>query len=186
MAGLLMKMTSPGMTPGQLRARIQSDRSTEMAYRRAIIGVSLIGAASMAAVALLQTGIVKRLPDPPTRRPRFDTEKVNFSDEAYSYGMPDGPLTLGMHAANLALAAAGPPERYRDRPIIPIAATTFSGLQAAIAAKYLFYQMPYVDRAWCPYCIVDALTHFATFALTLPETAKALEVGAPRLSNRSI
>jgi uncharacterized membrane protein len=53
-------------------------------------------------------------------------------------------------------------------------ATVLSGAQAAVAAKYLFYQMPYVDRAWCPYCIVHALTHFATFALTLPETTEAL------------
>ncbi|MFC1457952.1 vitamin K epoxide reductase family protein [Microvirga arabica] len=170
----LMEATSPGLSPRQLRDRIQNDRSREMKYRRAIVGVSLIGMASMACVTLFQTGIVKRLPDPPTRRPRFDTEKVNSSEEAYSYGMPDGPLTLGMHAANLTLAAAGPPERYKDRPWLPVLATVSSGAQAAVAAKYLFYQMPYVDKAWCPYCVVDTLTHFATFALTLPETVRAV------------
>jgi hypothetical protein len=35
-------------------------------------------------------------------------------------------------------------------------------------------EMPKVDRAWCPYCVLDALTHFATFALTLPEARKAI------------
>ncbi|WP_230534074.1 vitamin K epoxide reductase family protein [Microvirga roseola] len=170
----LMEATSPGLSPRQLRDRIQNDRGREMRYRRAIVSVSLIGMASMAAVTLFQTGIIKRLPDPPVRRPRFDTERVNSSKEAYSYGMPDGPLALGMHAANLAMAAAGPPQRYEDRPWLPVLATVSSGAQAAVAAKYLFHQMPYVDKAWCPYCVVDALTHFATFALTLPETTRVI------------
>lgn len=43
-----------------------------------------------------------------------------------------------------------------------------------MAAKYLFYDMPYVDEAWCPYCIADALTHFTTFGLTLPEAIAAV------------
>src|SRR3546814_7620512 len=104
----------------------------------------------------------------------FHSDKVNSSNEAYGYGMPDGPLTLAAHSANVVLAAAGPPERYQDRPWIPLLASMISGTQAAVAAKYLFYTMPKVDKAWCPYCITDALTHFATFALTLPETGKAL------------
>ncbi|MGP9820658.1 vitamin K epoxide reductase family protein [Salinarimonas sp. NSM] len=170
----LMEATSPGYTPERLEARIRHDRSRDMAYRRAIVATSLVGMASMAFVTLFQTGTVRRLPDPPTRRPHFDTAKVNTSDEAYSYGMPDGPLTLAMHAANLSLAAAGPPERWRERPWIPVAASAFSGAQAAVAAQYLFYRMPFVDRAWCPYCMVDALAHFASFGLSLPETAKAL------------
>ena len=33
--------------------------------------------------------------------------------------------------------------------------------------------MPYVDKAWCPYCIVDALAHFATLGLVLPEAVEA-------------
>jgi len=41
----------------------------------------------------------------------------------------------------------------QDAPLV-------AGAQATIAAKYLFYQMPKVDKAWCPYCIADAVTHF--------------------------
>lgn len=174
MKRVLMEATSPGYTPERLMRRVRHDRSREMAYRRAIVATSLVGMASMAFVTLFQTGAVRRLPDPPTRRPRFDTAKVNTSDEAYSYGMPDGPLTLSTHAANLTLAASGPPERWRERPWIPVAASAFSGAQAAVAAKYLFHDMPYVHRAWCPYCVVDALAHFASFGLSLPETARAI------------
>lgn len=170
----LMHATSGDMNPQDLRRRIQWDDSSEMRLRRAVVGVSLVGAASMAIVSLFQTGIIKHLPDPPVQRPHFHSDKVNSSTEAFGYGMPDGPIALTTHGVNTMLAAAGPPGRYRDRPWIPILATAFAGAQAAVAAKYLFYTMPKVDKAWCPYCITDALMHFATFALTVPETGKAI------------
>jgi len=134
--------------------------------------------AAMGLVALLQTGIVKKLPDPPVDTPNFDTEKVNLSEEAFSYGMPDAPLVLVTHAINVAIASAGPPDRHQDRGWLPLAAVATALPQAAMAAKYLFYQMPKVDKAWCPYCVVDALTHFTTLALALPEVMKALGFGS--------
>jgi uncharacterized membrane protein len=170
---LLMNATSPGLSPEQLCEELQHDQSDDMRRRRAIIAASMVGGVAMGFVSLLQTGMVRHLPDPPTRRPHFDTDKVNSSREAYGYGMPDGPLTIAMHSANLALAAAGPPDRAEDRPWLPILAAITSGAQAAVAAKYLFYTMPKVDKAWCPYCVTDATTHFATFALTLPEAMRA-------------
>ena len=170
----LMWATSGDLTPSDLRRAIQEDDGQDIALRRAITAVSLVGVASMAVVSLFQMGLVKHLPDPPVRRPRFESDQVNSSDEAYGYGMPDGPLTVFAHGANMSLAAAGPPDRWRNRPWLPILATLASAAQAAIAAKYLFYQMPKVEKAWCPYCILDALTHFATFGLTLPETVKAV------------
>lgn len=177
MKELLMEATSGDMNPEELARSIRYDDRREMRARRAIVGASLLGMAAMGIVALLQTGIVKTLPDPPVDTPNFDTEKVNTSEEAFSYGMPDAPLVLVTHAINVAIAAAGPADRYRDRPWLPLAALAMALPQAGMAAKYLFYQMPKVDKAWCPYCVVDALTHFATVALTLPEAARALGFG---------
>ena len=111
MKQLLMQMTSGGMQPQALRRSIQESDSSEMASRRAIVGVSLVGIASMAIVSLYQMGAVRHLPDPPVRRPHFHSDKVNASTEAFGYGMPDGPLTIGAHAANIMLAAAGPDDR---------------------------------------------------------------------------
>lgn len=177
MAGLMMQVTGGDMSPEELEQSIRHDQRPEMRYRRAVVGVSLMGMAAMGIVTLLQTGIVKKLPDPPTKKPNFDTEKVNTSDEAFSYGMPDAPLVLVSHATNIAIAAAGPADRYDKRPWLPLAALATALPQALMAAKYLFYQMPKVDKAWCPYCVVDALTHFATVALTLPEAARAIGIG---------
>ena len=160
-----------GSTPGDLRREFQRDRSATMRRRRAVIAVSLLGIATMAATTLLQMGAVKRLPDPSFGR--FDTRKVNLSDEAFGYGGPDSPINILAHALNIVLASTGAPDRARRHPWLPMLAALLEMPQSAVAAKYLFYQMPYVDKAWCPYCIIDALAHFATLGLVLPEAAEA-------------
>ena len=160
-----------GATPDRLRDQIQGDQSRNMRLRRAAAAVSLLGIGAMAITTLLQMGIVKRLPDPPIGK--FDTKKVNSSDEAYSYGGPDSPINIVAHGVNLILASTGAPDRARQHAWLPLLAVAMELPQTVVAAKYLFYQMPYVDRAWCPYCILDALTHFATLGLVLPEAADA-------------
>jgi len=160
------------LEPQELRRGIQRSQSREMRLRRGVVATSLLGIASMAIVTLLQSGILKHLKDPP--KGNFKSDKVNSSDEAYSYGGPDAPIAITSHAVNIVLATTGMPERSVTQPWLPLLAALTAGAQAAMAAKYLFYQMPKVDKAWCPYCIFDALTHFATVALTLPEAARTM------------
>jgi hypothetical protein len=57
MKQLLMQATSGDMSPEELQEQIQNSDSPEMACRRAIVGVSLIGIGAMAIVSLLQTGL---------------------------------------------------------------------------------------------------------------------------------
>ena len=159
-----------GEEPDALRRYLQDGSDGELARRRGTIVLSLIGIAAMAATTLLQMGVVKRLPDPPGN---FDTRKVNSAEEAYSYGGPDSPIAITGHGANMILASLGGAAREQRHPWLPLLATLVAAAQAKTAARYLLYTMPKVDRAWCPYCIVDALTHFATVALTLPDAARA-------------
>lgn len=160
-----------GNDPRALQQTLQHGQETSLQLRRGTIVVSLIGIGAMAATALLQTGVVKRLPEP--KRGDFDTRKVNSSPEAYSYGGPDSPVAIAAHGVNMVLAATGGADRAEHQPWLPMLAAAFAGAQAATAARYLFHTMPKVDKAWCPYCIVDALMQFATFALTLPEGVRA-------------
>lgn len=162
-----------GHSPKQLRLDTRGDRSPNMRRRRGAVAVSLIGIGAMAFTSMLQMGMVRRLPDPPIRK--FDTKRVNLTDEAFSYGGPDSPIVILLHAINMVLATTGGADRARHHPWLPLLAATLSGAQSAMAAKYLFYQMPYVDEAYCPYCIVDALAHFATLGLVLPEAVEAAE-----------
>lgn len=169
-----MKPTEPnddGMTPQRLRKELQEGDTNHLRRRRAIVGLSLVGMASMAAVSLLQTGIIKHLPDPPLRG--FNSDKVNSSDTAYYFGVPDGTMSLASLAANIPIAAFGGADRAQTQPWVPLVAAGKSAVEAAAAAWY-FYQMPTKEKAWCGYCIVGALTSFGIWALTLSEARDAL------------
>jgi uncharacterized membrane protein len=128
--------------------------------------------ASMAAVSLLQTGVIGHLPDPPSEA--FDSDKVNSSDTAYGLGVPDGTLSLASLGANVPLAGFGGEDRAQRFPLVPLAAAVKAGVEAAVASWY-FYQMPVKEKKWCAYCIAGAMANLAIFGLTIPEARRALK-----------
>jgi uncharacterized membrane protein len=158
------------LRPQELRKELQQEETPNLRRRRAIIGPSLVGMGAMGMVSLLQTGVVKHLPDPPLES--FDSDKVNSSDTAYMLGVPDGPLSLASFAANVPLAAFGGADRTHHQPLIPLVAATKAGIEAMVAGWY-FYQMPAKEKKWCGYCTTGALMNFAIFALTLPEAKES-------------
>ena len=160
-----------GSKPQRLRRELRQGGTGNLRRRRAIVGLSLVGVGAMAAVSLLQTGVIKHLPDPPLDS--FDSDKVNSSDTAYMLGAPDGTLSLASLAANVPLAAFGGAGRAKERPLVPLLAAGKAAVEAAIAGWY-FYQMPAKEKKWCGYCIVGALANFGVFALTLPEAKESL------------
>lgn len=171
MQGMLQKLDKT--EPDKLRKDLRWGDSPELRLRRATVTASLIGIASMGVVSLFQSGVTKHLKDPPLRD--FDSDKVNSSDTAYGWGMPDAPISIVSHSVNLALATAGGDDRAEKKPWLPLAATAAASLPAATSARYLFYQMPVREKGWCLYCIVDALAHIATFGFTLWGAYKVLK-----------
>lgn len=159
--------------PAVLRRDLRAGAAPEILLRRAIVGASLIGTACMAITTMFQMGMLKHLADPPIED--FDSDKVNASDLAYGWGLPDSPLSIGSHAAAIALAATGGLDRADRQPLVPLAATAAAAPAAVTAARYLFHDMPVTERGWCPYCIVDALAHIAVLGFTLWESKKAIE-----------
>jgi len=166
-----MQTITAEMKPQQLRRELQEGRNDDLWRRRAIIGLSLVGAAAMTAVSLFQTGVVKHLPDPPLES--FDSDKVNSSDTAYMLGVPDGTLSLASLAVNIPLAALGGANRAVEQPVVPLLIAGKAAIEAVVAGWY-FYQMPAKEKAWCGYCITGALANIGIAALTLPEAKKAL------------
>jgi uncharacterized membrane protein len=167
----LTQMLGGSMEARQLRKELQQGDSGDLQRRRWIIGLSLIGMASMAAVSLFQTGMVRHLPDPPLDS--FNSDKVNSSRTAYQLGVPDGTVALAGLAANVPIAAFGGADRVQKQPWVPLVAAGKAAVEAAAAGWY-FYQMPTREKAWCGYCITGALANFGILALTLPEAWKAL------------
>lgn len=165
-----LDLPSPHALRGDLRT---NDRDPGILLRRALIGTSLIGMATMGIVTLFQSGAIRHLPDPPLEG--MDSDGVNSSDTAYGWGMPDAPLSLISHAFNIAIATIGGADRIRQQPWIPLVASIAAAPSAAVSAKYVFYQMPVEEKGWCPYCIVDGLAHIAAFGFTLWESGKALD-----------
>ncbi len=51
------------------------------------------------------------MPDIPL--PFFDTNKVNASEDAYRFGVPDGPISATVYGLTMALAAVGGDEECK-------------------------------------------------------------------------
>ena len=69
---------------------------------RLVIGSCCVALATLVPVALYQTGILPRLPDPPLRI--FDSERITMSAAAHPLGIPDGLLGLASFGTTLVLA----------------------------------------------------------------------------------
>lgn len=88
-----------GHSPRDLVEQTRHDQSPDMRRRRGTVAVSLLGIGAMAFTTMLQMGVVRRLPDPPIRK--FNTKRVNLSDEAFSYSGPDSSIVILKHAINM-------------------------------------------------------------------------------------
>jgi Vitamin K epoxide reductase family len=173
------------MSAQQLRYDLREADDPEMRRRRrAIISLSLVGMAAMTPVSLLQTGIVRHLPDPPVGD--FHSDETNLSDPAYRFGTPDGTLALASLAANVPLAAFGGRFRARQQPLLALLTAGKAVADAAGAAGY-FWKMLSGKEPWCPYCITGAVATFGILALTLPEAVTAMEtLGRQRNQSRDV
>jgi uncharacterized membrane protein len=69
---------------------------------RLVIGSCCVALGTLVPVALYQSGILPRLPDPPLRV--FDSQRITTSGAAHPFGIPDGWLGLGSFGATLMLA----------------------------------------------------------------------------------
>jgi len=161
------------MTPEALSADLREGESAELANRRGVAALSFLSMASLGAVALFQLGILKNLPEPPGRL--WNAAKVNGSAEAYSYfGVPDAFLGVASYAVTAALAAAGPDDRARSQPWLPIAMAGKAAVDAIQAAKLTFDSWTKY-RAFCLFCLVAAGATIATLPLAWKEMQAALE-----------
>jgi hypothetical protein len=147
-----------------------SSEQSDVQLRRATIGASIAGGAAMAAIRLLHGSLRDRLPDPHEHRLGHGAGGY-AARETY---VPRDAKAFLLHAANMALAAAGPADRAAKRPYLPLLASLATGAQALVSARYLASSLRSPDKHWCSYCFTDAVTHLATFALTLPEAAHAV------------
>lgn len=160
------------MEPKQLSQQLRNGSGDFLEERRGVIALSLTAIGCMGLIALYQTGLIRRLPDPPL--PMMDADKVDSSEEAYEkLSMPDAVIGLGSYAATMGLAAMGGKDRAAKQPWIPLALAAKASVDAAQAAK-LTYDQWAKHRAFCVWCLIAAAATFATVPLVLGEAAEAV------------
>ncbi|MCW8193753.1 hypothetical protein F6455_03005 [Proteobacteria bacterium 005FR1] len=161
---VLSRRSRPTVSRPNGRWRSHSEAETDVQLRRATVGASLAGGLALTAIRVLRSGALEGLSDSHAHGLRRRGGREEY--------IPRDSLTFLLHAANMALAAAGPANRAERRPYLSLIASVATGAQAAVSARYLVHTLRKSDR-WCPYCVTDAVTHFTTFALTLPEARDA-------------
>jgi uncharacterized membrane protein len=145
--------------------------SEHLTRRRRQIALVLGATAAMGLVALYQTGILRRLPDPPL--PGVDSNRVDASGEAYVVGhTPDATLAIANYGATLALIGLGGADRWRDRPLIPLLSAAKLASDAGGAGLLTLEQIT-KHRAICSYCLAAAAASFAAFPQAIPEARAA-------------
>ncbi|PLS79310.1 MAG: vitamin K epoxide reductase [Chloroflexi bacterium] len=160
------------MNPRKLSYDLRKGHSPDLARRRWIIGLNVLGTAMAQIVSLYQTGIVRRLPDPPLRY--FDSSRVDASEYAYSrLRSPDGFMMLVSYGFTAWLAAAGGKDRARQNPLLPIAMGVKAVVDSAVAVE-LAREEWRDNQAFCAYCQIATLCSFASVIFAMPEVRRAI------------
>lgn len=170
----------PSMAPGlwlseadarKLSLELRRGRGASLRRRRRIVARSLIASGALGLVSLYQTGIIRRLPEPPL--PGLDGERVDAAPEAYQIlSTPDAILGIGSYGATMTLAAAGGADRNRTHPLLGIALGAKALADAGAAAKLTADQF-LRHRAACFWCLVAAAASFAALPPALIEARDA-------------
>lgn len=159
------------MNPTQLSHELRETTSPDLVRRRWILGLSALGTVIGNVVAMYQTGIIRRLPDP--KLPLIDSNKVNASDYAYKrLDTPDALLMVGTYALTAALAGAGGKDRAEQNPALPIAMGVKTLFDTATNLK-LAREEWQSNKALCFYCQAATVLSAVSVVLAFPEMLRA-------------
>ncbi len=148
--------------------RAASDLLTRRRRQTALV---LGATAAMGLVALYQTGILRRLPDPPL--PGVDSNRVDASGEAYVVGhTPDATLAIANYGVTLALIGMGGADRWRDEPLIPLLSAAKLASDACGAGLLTLEQIT-KHKAICTLCLAAATASLAALPQAVPEARAA-------------
>lgn len=155
----------------RLPSRSRPTQAPEVSLRQAVIGVSVVGIAAVAAASLYRRGATSGRSR--SRQRSFDFGHSDLSLRALKQTGPQSPLSLLSHAVNIALAAAGSKRRARKSPWIAISASLAAVPAALTALQYLLDRRPIGGRRSSTTATVDAVSHIAALGFTLYEALKA-------------
>ena len=157
--------------PTALSAYLRGGDDPELRRRRGVVALSLLGVAMGQVVSAYQTGLVKRLPDPPGP---FDSARVDASDYAYARAAsPDGLAMVVSYGVTAWLAGTGGSARAERSPVLALA-TAAKAAGDTVLALELAREEWRDNKAFCAYCQVATVASLASLALAVPEARRAL------------
>ena len=118
------------------------------AHCTAVTGAAL-ALGTLIPVALYQTGVLRKLPDPPGAI--FDSDYITSSKDAHPFGIPDSLLGLGSYGATLALLL-GAPKCGVVRKVLAVKLAADSTMAATNVVKQLVK-----FRRVCSWCTGTAI-----------------------------
>lgn len=153
------------MKPKKIRDELRHGESEDLERRRKVVALSIAGLADFNIISLLQSGLVRRLPDIPY--PIFDTNDINTSKTSFKMGVPDAIISSVMFAMKMALATAGGSEKASRKPVFDILLGAVS-LGHAVGAAQMTYDMLFKKKKICIYCLTGAGIIFSTAVVIAP------------------
>lgn len=153
------------MDPKEIRNELRYGDSEDLERRRKLVALSVAGLADFNIISLLQSGVIRRLPDIPY--PIFDTNGINISKTSFAMGVPDAIISSVMFAMKMALATAGGSEKASRKPVFDLLLGAVSLGHAAGAAQ-MTYDMLFKKKKICIYCLAGAGIIFASAAVIAP------------------
>jgi uncharacterized membrane protein len=158
------------MDPKEIRDELRHGNSEDLERRRKLVTLSVAGLADFNIISLLQSGVVRRLPDIPY--PLFDTNGINTSKTSFAMGVPDAVISSVMFAMKMALATAGGGKKANRKPVFDLLLGAVS-LGHAIGAAQMTYSMLFKKKKVCIYCLTGAGIIFSSAAVIAPSAIKS-------------
>lgn len=160
-----------------MRKAYSHSSSISLRRRRAIVALCALGLVDFAIISLYQVGVMRHLPDLPSRY--FDSDRVNRSHKAFALGGPDGPFGALQYASQMVLASYGG-TRASGRPRWLNWALAATGVAGAAAGLDYLRDMLFRQKRACPYCIVGACLNFGVAYLSCAEARSSVrQLGHP-------
>lgn len=154
------------MKPEKIRDELRSGKSADLNRRRKMVLLSALGIADFSLIALLQSGVIRRLPDIPYPEV-FDTNGINTSKTSFKMGVPDAIISTMLFATRMALATAGGSEKAGRKPVFNLLLGGAS-LGHALGAAQLTYNMFFKKKKICIYCLTGAGLIVSSAAVIAP------------------
>ena len=158
------------MEPKEIRDELLYGDSKDLESRRKVVALSIAGLSDFNIISLLQSGLVRRLPD--ITHPIFDTNGINTSKTSFAMGVPDSIISSVIFAVKMTLATAGGSEKANRKPIfdVMLGAVSFGH---ALGAGAMMYDMFFNKKKICIYCLTGAGIIISTAAVIAPTVMKS-------------